>query len=196
MIIGVDEVGRGCLAGPVYAAAVRFRSRHGLKHFADSKTLTPERRTELAAVILERHDVGIAFASVDEIEKHNILGASFIAMVRAIAQISGEGGHVIVDGKMKIRGLSQVYEQTAVIKGDQLVKQISAASIVAKVTRDQVMSDMATLYPGYGFEIHKGYATEVHRLALQTQGPCSLHRRLFKGVREFFPELQIQLDLL
>lgn len=182
-IIGVDEVGRGCLAGPVFAAAVVLRSDVGVEHFTDSKLISEIRREELASLILQEHLVGIGSASVQEIDEINILNASLLAMKRAVAALKVKSGHVLVDGNKKIPQL-RGFEQTTVIKGDLRVAPISAASIVAKVTRDRLMKDLALEYPLYGFEEHKGYSTPGHKATIVSHGPCIIHRRTFAGVKE------------
>lgn len=185
-IIGVDEVGRGCLAGPVYAAAVSFNSDILCELVTDSKLLSEARREELFTEILKHHQVGIGFASVQEIDEINILQASMLAMRRAIKKLGVSSGHILVDGHMKIPRMSKAFTQTPVVKGDLRVALISAASIVAKVTRDQWMKDLARKYPQYGFELHKGYGTSFHQQSLAEHGPCKLHRRTFAGVKEYF----------
>ncbi len=180
-VVGVDEVGRGCLAGPVVAGAVVLsKPLSGL--FFDSKALTEVRREELFEIIKCEHQWAVGFASVLEIDRINIFHASHLAMRRAVNALRIKtGGHVLVDGKFRIpylRGLLQ----TTLIKGDSRAEPVSAASIVAKVTRDRLMKQMAEKFPHYGFEIHKGYATSVHREALARLGPCRHHRRSFNGV--------------
>jgi len=184
-LIGVDEVGRGCLAGPVYAAAVFFNNDNSIHDVTDSKLLSESRREELSEKILANHRVAIGFANVEEIDRLNILWASMLAMQRAVVALGIPHGHLLIDGNQKIPGLKS-WKQTTVIKGDLRVAQISAASIVAKVHRDRMMKTYGDQFPGYGFEIHKGYATEKHREALFKQGPCILHRRTFSGVKELF----------
>lgn len=183
-IAGVDEVGRGCLAGPVYAAAVVLRSSKFVSQFRDSKCVSEMERDRLAPLIQSHHDVGIGFATVAEIEKINILQASFLAMRRALQSLSKsvELRHVLVDGHLRIPKLR--LEQTPIVDGDAKVAAIGAASIVAKVTRDRVMRELASIYPEYGFEKHKGYATPYHREQLQKFGVCEIHRRTFGQVRE------------
>lgn len=183
-VIGVDEVGRGCLAGPVYAAAVIFKSDALADLVTDSKLLSEERREELATLILNEHSVGIGSASVEEIDELNILQASLLAMKRAIGNLNIKTGHVLVDGNIKIPDLKG-FEQTTFIKGDLRVAPISAASIVAKVTRDRLMKDLGVKYPVYGFETHKGYSTAVHKESIVTHGPCIIHRKSFSGVKEY-----------
>ena len=193
-VIGVDEVGRGCLAGPVYAAAVVLNSHYSQfwNKYTDSKVLSPARREILSEEIIAHNQVGIGFASELEIEKFNILQASFIAMKRAIAQLFSNNkevfrGHVLVDGHLKIPNLDG-FVQTVVVKGDRRATPISAASIVAKVARDRLMAELAEEYPQYGFEKHKGYCTGEHQKAIQEFGPSPIHRRSFAGVREYLSE--------
>lgn len=183
-IIGVDEVGRGCLAGPVYAAAVIFKSDALSDLVTDSKLLSEKRRDEMAELILKEHHVGIGSATVEEIDELNILNAALLAMKRAVQQLGVKSGHVLVDGNKKIPDL-RGFEQTTVIKGDLRVAPISAASIVAKVTRDRLMKELGVQYPHYGFEVHKGYSTPVHKQSIVTHGPCIMHRRSFAGVKEY-----------
>ncbi|MGE4133936.1 MAG: ribonuclease HII [Bdellovibrionales bacterium] len=180
-IIGVDEAGRGCLAGPVVAAAVILSRKIRPNPFRDSKLLSEARREELYSLIVSEHTWAVGFASEEEIDKINILRASLLAMRRAVEGLKRTGGHVLVDGKFVIPDLKG-FEQTAVIKGDQRLDNVSAASIVAKVTRDRLMREYAGKFPGYGFEVHKGYGTEQHRLALASLGPCEAHRFTFAGV--------------
>jgi ribonuclease HII len=189
-VVGVDEVGRGCLAGPVVAAAV-ILSKPSKKLFFDSKVLTEVRREELFAIIQAEHAWAVGFASVLEIDRLNIFHASHLAMRRAVNALRVKNGHVLVDGKFKIPYLRGMV-QTALVQGDSRAEPVSAASIAAKVTRDRWMKKLAEKFPHYGFEIHKGYATELHREALKKHGPCKHHRRSFNGV-EFETELQAEL---
>lgn len=186
-IVGVDEVGRGCLAGPVYAAAVILNPEFKISHYTDSKLLTAERRTELAAEIRARHTVSVGFATVTEINEINILQASLLAMRRAVEGLGIETGHVIVDGNKKIPALEN-FAQTTIIDGDLLAAPISAASIVAKVTRDEVMREMAKKITGYGFEKHKGYGTKQHQEAIRRLGPTKEHRTVFIANKEYVSE--------
>jgi ribonuclease HII len=190
-VVGVDEVGRGCLAGPVYAAAVCLKSDDLIESMTDSKLVSEKRREELAPEILKAHWVGIGFATVEEIDELNIFHASMLAMKRAVKKLEAlmqiKTGHLLVDGSFKVPGLK--CPQTALVKGDLRCASISAASIVAKVTRDRLMKDFAEKYPLYGFESHKGYASETHRKAIQEVGPCGLHRRTFSGVKEHLARL-------
>lgn len=181
-IIGVDEVGRGCLAGKVYAAAVILEPGE-YSELTDSKKLSPNRRSELSYQLMNHQRCSIGFATVEEIEEINILQASLLAMKRAVINLNLKNGHLIIDGNQKIPGL-EYFLQTTVIKGDLIAKPISAASIVAKVARDQYMTELSHKYPQYGFEIHKGYGTRLHLEALRKWGPCPEHRKTFSGVKE------------
>jgi ribonuclease HII len=181
LIAGVDEVGRGPLAGPVVAAAVILDDLFPITGLADSKTLTEKRREILAAQIRQQAVAyALGRAEAAEIDEINILQASLLAMQRAVEQLPIVPHHVLVDGKFcpKIQCSVQ-----AIIRGDQTVPAISAASIIAKVARDQEMRDMDRLYPGYGFAAHKGYPTRAHRQALQNLGVTPIHRRSFAPVR-------------
>jgi ribonuclease HII len=191
-VIGVDEVGRGCLAGPVYAAAVCFRSDVLQDLVTDSKLISEKRREELAEVILQAHHVGIGFATVEEIDEINILNASLLAMKRAVEKLPFASGHILVDGNKKIPGLER-YQQTTIVKGDLRVAPISAASIVAKVTRDRLMKELGVQYPQYGFEVHKGYSTPAHKQNISAVGPCLHHRKSFAGVKEHVHRIQSTL---
>lgn len=182
-VIGVDEVGRGCLAGPVVAAAVILSRPLEKKIFFDSKTVPESRREELFEIIQREHRWSIGVASVLEINRLNIFHASLLAMRRAVAglKVSG-GGHLLVDGKFRIPRMKSEYLQTTLIQGDSRAEPISAASIAAKVTRDRFMKKLAKKFPDYGFEIHKGYGTPLHRDMLAAVGPCKFHRLGFRGV--------------
>ncbi|MFU8883141.1 MAG: ribonuclease HII [Rhodobacterales bacterium] len=179
-IAGVDEVGRGPLAGPVTAAAVVLDPAHIPSGLNDSKRLTARRRQDVLSAILASVDVSVAHASVAEIDALNILRASHLAMERAIAGLSKPPDHVLIDGNMIPRGLT--LSAQAIIKGDALSLSIAAASIVAKITRDAIMWDLAQQFPGYGWETNAGYPSKSHRLALQNLGVTPHHRRSFKPV--------------
>ena len=183
-VIGVDEVGRGCLAGPVYAGAVILNGDAEFSPYTDSKLLSAGRREILAKEIFAIHRVGIGFATVEEIDRLNILKASLLAMARAIEALGVKTGHLLVDGNQRIPGFNG-YAQTTVIKGDLRALPIAAASIVAKVTRDRLLTEMENQFPVYGFSKHKGYSTLQHKEAIAKHGPCPAHRRTFAGVREF-----------
>jgi ribonuclease HII len=183
-VIGVDEVGRGCLAGPVYAAAVIIDPSKPYGEFRDSKLLSESRRERMAESILLEHRVGVGFATVEEIDQVNILQASFLAMKRALLELKLRGGTLLVDGHLPIPSLSPSFVQTTVVQGDRRAKPISAASIVAKVARDRLMRQWHEAYPEYGFSEHKGYGTKSHLAAIALHGPTPLHRKTFRGVRE------------
>lgn len=182
-VIGVDEVGRGCLAGPVYAAAVILAPDFDTKGLSDSKLLSEKTREILSVKIHAHCLVGLGFATVQEIDEINILQASLLAMKRAIEMLKQEAAHVIVDGNQKVPSLR--FQQTTVVKGDLRAEPIAAASIVAKVFRDRLMKEIGEKHPGYGFESHKGYATEEHRKAIESLGPLPVHRHSFSGVKEY-----------
>jgi ribonuclease HII len=191
-VIGVDEVGRGCLAGPVFAAAVilpdGFAQEFESEKITDSKLVSEPRRIVLSKLILDHAQVGIGFASVGEIDRINILQASFLAMRRAIENLGVASGHLLVDGNQRISQMNDAFEQTTIIKGDLRALPISCASIVAKVARDGLMIRMSEKFPVYGFEKHKGYASEFHTQAIQAHGPCVHHRSTFAGVREHWTD--------
>jgi ribonuclease HII len=180
-ICGIDEVGRGPWAGPVVAAAVILPRRGRPKGIADSKQLTPEAREELAAAIRACGIVAVGVASVEEIDALNILRASHLAMRRAFDALSEPPTAAIVDGNM---APDLPCDVEPVIDGDAIVPLVSAASIIAKVERDRMMTELCALYPGYLFSKHKGYGTPEHQEALQRLGPCAIHRRSFKRVQE------------
>ena len=177
MICGVDEAGRGPLAGPVCAAAVILPKGLILPGLNDSKKLTDKKRRELFPVIKEQAIAyGIGLASHEEIDEINILQATYLAMERAIAQLEGKADFALIDGnRAKDFGLPV----RTVVKGDSLSASIAAASVLAKVTRDDLMLEMAQQYPGYGFEIHKGYGTKAHYAALTEMGASPIHRMTF-----------------
>ena len=182
LICGVDEAGRGPLAGPVCAAAVILPKGLLIPGLNDSKKLTDKRRRELFPIIQqEAVSFGIAFASQEEIDEINILQATFLAMRRAIDQLDPKPDFALIDGN---RETDFGVPCKTVIKGDSLSANIAAASVLAKVTRDNWMIEAAEKYPGYGFEIHKGYGTKAHYAALEEKGPCAIHRRTF--LRKFY----------
>jgi ribonuclease HII len=187
-VIGVDEVGRGCLAGPVFAAAVILPADFHVKGVTDSKLLSEARREVLSAEIHACAQVGIGIASVGEVDRLNILGATFVAMRRAIENLGIGSGHVLVDGNQRIPAI-EAYRQTTLIKGDLRATPVAAASIVAKVARDTFMRRLAEKHPEYGFEKHKGYGAPIHLEAIRKHGPCVHHRSTFAGVRELWTEL-------
>ena len=180
LLAGVDEVGRGPLAGPVLAAAVILPACHGIVGLADSKKLSEKKRNELYALIYEQSlAVAVGEASVAEIDSLNILQASLLAMSRAVAALRITPDHVWVDG-LHLPKIAM--PATAFVRGDQTHAIISAASIMAKVTRDRQMVAYDHLYPGYGLAQHKGYPTRQHREALQRLGATPIHRQSFQGV--------------
>lgn len=180
-ICGIDEAGRGPLAGPVVAAAVILPLKGRPKGLYDSKQLTAEAREELALKIREMGIVGVGIASVEEIDTINILRASHLAMRRAFEALAQLPVAAIVDGNMSPDLPCPV---ECVIDGDVIVPIVSAASIIAKVERDRMMSALCAEYPGYLFSKHKGYGTPEHQDAIARLGPCAIHRRSFKTVRE------------
>jgi ribonuclease HII len=199
-IVGVDEVGRGCLAGPVFACAVSFKNytseelkklisseEHSLLDFKDSKLLSEIRRNHMAPLIKKLHWVGLGSATVEEVDELNILQAALLAMKRAVGELESimkiPAGHILVDGNFKIPDLKRT--QTCVIKGDQRVAPISAASIVAKVHRDQYMSQIAEQYPQYCWHKNKGYGSAEHKSSISKLGPTLHHRKSFRGVKEY-----------
>ncbi len=191
-IAGVDEVGRGPLAGPVYAAAVVLDPDRIPEGLNDSKKLTAKRRAVLAAEILAVADVGIGMASVEEIDAINILRASHLAMERAVTTLPTPPDHLLIDGNMIPRGLTIPAE--AVVKGDSRSVSISAASIVAKITRDKLMEDLAQQFPGYGWETNAGYGSKAHMEGLRNLGVTPHHRRSFKPIHNILYQEKIVSD--
>ena len=188
-VAGVDEVGRGPLAGPVTAAAVVLDPKCIPEGLNDSKKLTAKRRLELYRQLLDCADVSIAHASVAEIDEVNILRASHLAMERAIGGLQVLPEHVLIDGNMIPRGLH--LPATTLVKGDSRSISISAASIVAKVCRDCVLVDLAQQHPGYGWETNMGYGSKKHMEALQKLGVTPHHRRSFKPVHNMLYQEKI-----
>jgi ribonuclease HII len=183
LVAGVDEVGRGCLAGDVYAAAVILRPEARLTGITDSKLIAPEKRLVLAERIKSESVCwAVGIAAVEEIEQINILRASLLAMKRAVESLSRKPELLLIDGDYGIQG---EWLQKTVVKGDLRCKLIGAASILAKTARDLYMAELDEKYPGYHFAAHKGYGTPVHREAIRTLGPCAVHRKTFAGVREY-----------
>ena len=183
-ICGIDEAGRGPLAGPVCAAAVILPERLDIPGLNDSKKLTDKKRRELFRIIEEQAlAYGIGWASQEEIDDINILQATFLAMSRAVEQLNIRPDLALVDGN---RAPTLDLPVETVVKGDSLSASIAAASVLAKVSRDDVMLRMAEEYPGYGFEVHKGYGTKAHYEALRTFGPSPIHRRTF--LKKFYGE--------
>ena len=182
-IAGIDEAGRGPLAGPVVAAAVIFPSKVNIPGLNDSKKLSANKREELFPKIQE---ISVAFglAVVDQkvIDKINILQAARLAMKQAVETLKITPGLLLIDGNQKI---DSTLNQWAIVKGDSRSLSIAAASVLAKVTRDRIMDGYHKLYPQYEFNRHKGYGTRLHRNLIQEHGPCPIHRRTFKGVSEY-----------
>ena len=186
---GIDEAGRGPMAGPVVAAAVILRPGRRIEGVADSKTLSPEERAALSVMI--RRDAlcfGIGWADRAEIDALNILQATFLAMRRALLAMTLTPDHVLVDGNKlpELGGLGKTLTARAIVGGDATIPAISAASILAKTARDNYMNHMDTIYPAYSFATHKGYCTAKHQRLLELHGPCPLHRRSFAPVRQSF----------
>ena len=184
LIAGVDEAGRGPLAGPVCAAAVILPADIEIPGLNDSKKLSDKQRRELFPVIKEKAVAyGIAFATETEIDDINILQATFLAMRRAVDMLEEKPGMLLIDGN---RSCDFGVPAKTVVHGDSLSASIAAASILAKVTRDDYMQQQAEVYPQYGFEIHKGYGTKAHYAALREHGPCPIHRMTF--LKKFYGE--------
>lgn len=198
-VIGIDEVGRGPLAGPVVACAA-VSKKYDLEEkeidlIRDSKTLSEKQRERLFDFIQENFFVGVGLCDHETVDRINILEASFLAMKAALSslksKISAYGGKktnylnakciILVDGNKKIPNLSM--DQRAIVEGDKIIKSISAASIIAKVTRDRMMKEMHEKYPEYGFDKHKGYGTKFHVDALLKNGPCKIHRKSFEPIK-------------
>ena len=177
LICGVDEAGRGPLAGPVCAAAVILPRGLEIPGLNDSKKLSERQREALYGEIADKAlSFGVAFATVEEIETQNILGATYLAMNRAIEALEPQPDLALIDGN---RNAGITVPSRCVVKGDARCASIAAASILAKVTRDRFMLEMAERYPQYGFERHKGYGTEAHYAALRAYGPSPIHRPSF-----------------
>ena len=183
IIVGVDEAGRGPLAGPVVAAAVAYAPEGQLVGLDDSKKISPQARERLFPIIKDQalgHGIGIVdVATIDEI---NILQAALLAMKYAVSALPEKPDILLIDGNKRI--VTEV-EQWTIVKGDSLSQSIAAASVLAKVTRDRLMEKYHEEFPQYEFDRHKGYGTRLHRDLIREHGPCSIHRRTFKGVKEF-----------
>lgn len=188
LIAGVDEAGRGPLAGPVVSAAVILPESFAEQKVNDSKTLTPSQRNTLYDLIYNAsRAVGIGIIDPVEIDRINILQASLLSMAMAVKNLSPRPDYLLIDGKFTI---PMELPQKAVVRGDSLSISIAAASIVAKVTRDRLMERYDVFYPEFGFAGHKGYPTKAHKKAIEKYGSCPIHRQTFKGVR---PRAQMQL---
>uniref|UniRef100_I2Q3V5 Ribonuclease HII n=1 Tax=Desulfovibrio sp. U5L TaxID=596152 RepID=I2Q3V5_9BACT len=198
LVVGIDEAGRGCLAGPVVAAAVVLPAVCHLPGLTDSKKLSPAKRDRLApAIKVQAVAWGVGVAWPVEIDRINILQATFAAMARAVRAMRAAPTVLRIDGDKRIPAaylnfLDEVPVQEAIIGGDLTVPAISAASVLAKTSRDRMMTVFARLFPGYGFEGHKGYGVAAHLAALRQLGPCRIHRLTFRGV---LPETSRQLGL-
>jgi ribonuclease HII len=193
-VAGIDEVGRGSLAGPVVAAAVILPEHHRIRGLRDSKMLSRRRREALYDEILDRAEaVGVGSADVETIDRINILEATRVAMGQAVERLAAAPDHLVIDA------LSLPYvnlPQRPIIDGDAISASIAAASIVAKVTRDRICGEMDLRYPAYGFAINKGYGTRRHYEALMAEGPCAWHRRSFSPIRMLLSGTQLPLDLV
>ncbi len=179
-VCGIDEAGRGPLAGPVVASAVILDPMRFPDGLDDSKALTAKRREQLFDVIMQCAEVGIGQASVEEIDSVNILGATKLAMQRAYAALATQPAAALIDGNQPPVLPCRVQ---AIVKGDAKSLSIAAASIIAKVTRDRMMAELGAVFPMYGFERHAGYGTAAHLAALDVHGPCPHHRMSFAPVR-------------
>lgn len=183
LVAGVDEAGRGPLAGPVVAAAVILPEDFALDGLTDSKKVSAPKREKIYAILTATAEIlwAVAEASVEEIDRLNILRATHLAMARAIEALPRRPDHALVDG-LPVRSLP--VDHTALVEGDSLSLSIAAASIVAKVTRDRLMIELDAQYPQYGFARHKGYGVREHLEALRKHGPCPAHRRTFAPVAQ------------
>ena len=183
MIIGLDEVGRGCWAGPLVAAAVCLDEEHGIAGLDDSKKLSKKKREGLDILIKTKaNSFGLGWVSPLEIDQLGLSTSVQLAMQRAIEQISYEGIQIIIDGS--INYLAHIPRTTALVKADGIVRAVSAASIIAKVARDNYMQKASKKFPNYGFESHVGYGTQMHISALKAFGITSIHRKSYKPIKE------------
>lgn len=180
IIAGMDEAGRGAWAGPVVAAAVILPKGVKLEGVNDSKMLTPVARERLFKAITKKCDYGVGLASHREVDKFGLLHATFLAYERAIKQLKTRPDHLLIDGRDKF---SFEMPHTSIIGGDKKIRAISAASIVAKVSRDKLMTEYESKYPQYGFAAHKGYGTKRHQRALAAHGASGLHRQSYQPIR-------------
>lgn len=184
VIVGIDEAGRGPLAGRVYAAAVILNTEVKISNLNDSKKINCIQREIIYNNIINHSlEYGIGYSTIEEIEKYNILNATFIAMKRALNRIKYKFDIILVDGN---HFPFDEEKGKAIIKGDTLIPEIMAASILAKVERDKYMIEMDKKYPEYLFYKHKGYPTKIHRDLIKIHGPSPIHRKTFKGVKEFY----------
>lgn len=186
-IAGIDEAGRGPLAGPVVAAAVILPEEFDLPGLTDSKKLTEKKREALYPLIRQQAlAVGIGLASPREIDQHNILAATLMSMQKAVSRLQVDADYLLIDGISPIR---TSLPQKTIKKGDSRSLSISAASVIAKVVRDRIMTVYDRHFPGFGFAGHKGYGSESHREAIARLGPTPQHRYTFRGVREYVDQL-------
>ena len=193
-IAGIDEVGRGSLAGPVVAAAVILPDRHRIKGLRDSKVLVRSRREALYEQILDRAEaVGVGCMEVEVIDRVNILQATKLAMCEALGHLAQPPDHLVIDA-LSLREVD--LPQRPIIDGDAISASIAAASIVAKVTRDRICAELDARYPAYGFARNKGYGTPFHVEALLREGPCEWHRRSFAPLRLMLAGEQLSLEML
>jgi ribonuclease HII len=182
-IAGVDEAGRGPLAGPVVSAAVILPKRFSAEGLTDSKKLTPKKRARLFKQIRSRAiAIGVGVVEPETIDRINILQASLLSMSLAVKKLSVPPDFLLIDGKFAIE---TDVNQRAIIKGDSLSISISAASVIAKVHRDRIMTEYHAEFPCYGFDRHKGYPTKFHKKAIAEYGCCPIHRKTFRGVKEY-----------
>jgi ribonuclease HII len=181
IIAGMDEAGRGAWAGPVVAAAVILPKWAKLPQLTDSKLLSARQRDELFDLITAKCEHSYGLATHEEVDKHGLLHATFLAYKRALEKLPVKPDHLMIDGKDKFE-----FEipHTSIIKGDQKIRSISAASIIAQVTRDRMMLDYAREFPQYGFEAHKGYGTKRHQCALKENGPIEIHRKSYSPLQK------------
>jgi len=192
-IAGLDEVGRGSLAGPVVAAAVVLPERHRIRGIRDSKVLPRARREALYELILDRAEgIGVGCIEVEVIDRINILQATKLAMREALGRLAASPDHLLIDA-LSLRDVD--VPQRAIIDGDAISASIAAASIVAKVTRDRICDEFDRRYPSYGFARHKGYGTRRHVEMLVAEGPCAWHRRTFAPIKWLLAGTQLPLDL-
>ncbi len=183
VIAGVDEAGRGPLAGPVVAAAVILPDGLVIEGLTDSKKLSPKKREAFYLEIMEKALSATSHVvEPDVVDKINILQAALLAMVEAVNKLAPKPDYTLIDGNQPIDWAGP---QRSIVKGDSLSYSISAASVIAKVTRDRLMVEYGRRYPEYGFENHKGYGAKTHKAAIAKYGPCPIHRKTFRGVREY-----------
>ena len=195
LVAGIDEAGRGPLAGPVVAAAAILPRKFRHKTLNDSKQLTPEERDVIFAEITNRVDIswGIGISEVEIIDRYNILAATWRAMKAAVDALAVAPDHLLIDG-LPVPVFS--IQQTAIVEGDCKSYSIAAASVIAKVTRDRMMLKLHDQYPDYNFAQHKGYATPEHFAALEKHGPCPIHRKSFAPVYHAFQMVQKEFDVV